>query len=341
MNENSLRQNHGSRHLGRLFPLGRLLLDFSLFFITQAKGGDKGVRQCIQKAKTNFGGGSIEPDLRHRLREYVLLGSALGQTFCLLRGQAISEHEKSSFLHLSLFAPFYDDLFDTGEFKESRILEMMANPKGCKPASFFEAILCEALAAVYEKCPNRILFDQRFRELFEAQKQNRHALLSPGLQSSWTESSLKKGGISAQLYRSLLTHPMRVGEEEAFFHLGSLIQFMDDLFDVHEDFVTGRKTLMTRSQDMETLAKWYQKETWECLERFRGLGYQPRDQKRFLFRVNFILSRGSVCLQRFSELQKSAQRKFDPRLFRPDQLLIDMEKPRNFLLNLDYCLRFK
>jgi len=334
-------KNQGNRRLGGLFPLGRLLFDFSLFLLSQAKSGDKGVKRCLQQAKNNFGEGSIDPVLWHRLREYVLLGSALGETFCLLRGQPISKQEKSSFLHSSMFAPFYDDLFDTGEFQELRILEMMASPEDCKPSSFFEAILCEALSIVYENCPNRILFDKLFRELFDAQKQIRNVPLNPGLQKSWTENSLKKGGISAQLYRTLLCHPMREGEDAAFFHLGSLIQFMDDLFDVHEDFVSGRKTLITRSQDMDTLAQWYQRETRECLERFRSLGYHPRDQKRFLFRVNFILSRGSVCLLRFSELQKTHGGVFDPGHFRADQLLIDMEKPKNFLLNLDYCLRFR
>ena len=155
-------KNIGPRRLGGLFPLGRLLLDFSIFLLTQARSGEKGVSRCLQQARINFGSGIIDPVLRHRLREYVLLGSALGETFCLLRGQAISGQEKSSFLHLSLFAPFYDDLFDTGEFKEARILEMMAHPKDCKPTSFFEAILCEALSIVYENCPNRNVFDQLF-----------------------------------------------------------------------------------------------------------------------------------------------------------------------------------
>ena len=62
---------------------------------------------------------------------------------------------------------------------------------------------------------------------------------------------------------------------------------------------------------------------------------------RFLFRVHFILSRGSVCLDRFLELQRNNGGFFHPGHYGPDQLLVDMEKPANFLRNLGHCLRFR
>jgi hypothetical protein len=320
--------------------LGRLLFDFSVFYLLRSRGLDRGVEACLQKARP-ASPGDLTPQSRHRLREYLLLGSALGDTFCVLRGGAMSREESAAFLHLSLLAPFYDDLFDAGEFSETRILEIMENPLDCQPADFFEALLIQALATVHTHAPDRKRFHEKFLDLFEAQKEDMAGASGAAAPTADPRASLKKGGVSAQLYRSLLRHPLRPGEDEAFFHLGSLIQFMDDLFDVQEDHRFGRSTFVTQSRDMGELAKWYARETGECLARFQALSYRPGDLRRFLFRVRFILARGSVCLDRFLELQRRGGGAFDPADFSGNQLLVDMEKPGNFFRNLEYCLRFK
>ncbi len=148
----------------------------------------------------------------------------------------------------------------------------------------------------------------------------------------------EKGGHSALLYRSLLGHPLVPGEEEVLWRFGALVQLMDDLFDVHGDAMAGVRTLASTAVTIEPLRVEFQRELDAIVGLFQNLDYPSSQVRRFLSRALLILSRGQVCLDHLEAVQRDAGGVFRPREHSFDELLCDMELPRNFFRGLRYCL---
>ncbi len=277
----------------------------------------------------------------HRLREYVLLGSTLGQMFSTLRGTPMSTTERSGFLNLSIFAPLFDDLFDQPESAEDRLLLLIEDHRRFIPDTFSERLLSQALEQIYAGISDKKSFQFHFQNVYQAQKESQLQALETSLsQPEIRRITLEKGGHSALLYRTLLNNDPKPKEEDAFFKLGGLIQLMDDIFDTHADLQAGVQTLATSAADVGVLASEFESLMEQVWSAFWALGYSKENTGRFLSQVLVLSSRGQVCLEQFLTLQRSRENRFQPEMLSANELLCDMETPRNFLKSMSYCLSY-
>ncbi len=276
----------------------------------------------------------------HRLREYVLLGSTLGEMFSSLRGKPMSESEAIGFMNLSIFAPLFDDLFEQPEFAEERLLLLIQDHSQLNPAGFTERLLHQALDRIYVGMTDSLAFKTHFHQVYLAQKESKLQVGSLLSQDEIRRITLAKGGHSALLYRSLLNNPPRPHEEDAFFRLGGLIQVMDDIFDVGADNQAGIQTLATTSSDMRILAAEFETLLAEVCADFRHLGYPKSGTDRFLYQILVLASRGRICLNQFIAMQAGCGQAFHPDQFTENELICDMETPRNFLRSMNYCFTY-
>jgi hypothetical protein len=277
---------------------------------------------------------------RWRLEEYVLLGMALGETLSLPRGGRLTEIESRNLVRLSLFAPWFDDWFDGDHPDLERMQDLIDEPSRFNPENGRERLLHQAMVGMHATVPDRDRFLMAFRKVFLSQKESVRQAGHDASLSFLSDVTVSKGGWSALLYRSLLTHEWREGEAEATFRMGALVQLMDDVFDVYKDLREGVNTLATECQDMRVLRDEFRRELLQTFREFHQLDFPLPGLAALTARLVWVMNRGDVCFWQWETLQTRSGGIFRPHQYSEKELLCDMETPGNFWRSLKFAWQF-
>ena len=140
--------------------------------------------------------------------------------------------------------------------------------------------------------------------------------------------SFAKCSESTILFWSLLNDNFTTAEKEVVIHVGNLIQFTDDVFDLWFDLQDGTQTLATNAVSILELKNDNLKE-WNILKTaVKQLPIANLYKNRFLALQWFFFSRTFVALEQLQELEIE-NKKFAPEKFTRQQLVCDMEKWSN------------
>jgi len=281
-------------------------------------------------------------NLKYRKRIYYhgMLGSITNVWFTVLRGKSQTRQEALAGFYLGAATAVYDDLFDhydytmdeslvdlaEGQYKYGNITELLSK-------SFYDVILNNL------KDPTKFNFYlQKVGYEQEASKAQVGGNLSI---EAIRKITYDKGSYSVALSRSILQHAYRPEEAEAVYILGKLIQLTDDVFDVRRDHLEGVDTLLTKTKDIRPIQKEYIQLIEDSFQAFHSLNYKQGNYLVFCMQVMFIVSRGLVALDQLVEAQKRLNGIFDIEKMTREELVCDMEKPRNIWKSFLYTIRWE
>jgi hypothetical protein len=139
-----------------------------------------------------------------------------------------------------------------------------------------------------------------------------------------------------------MEHPMRVNEEDALYRMGGLMQFGNDIFDVHKDAPQGIRTLVTVSSRVSEVRERFCKMESHAFKSMYDTGYEQTQIRRFLRMVSLSLgARCQVCLDQYETLEKKNGGIFEPALHSRNELVCDLDKARNKWRSVQYFWRQK
>lgn len=297
-----------------------------------------GLYQLIKKAYATVG----QPvNLKYRKRIYYhgMLGSITNVWFTVLRGKSQTRQEALAGFYLGAATAVYDDLFDRydytmdeslvdlaeGQYKYGNITELLS--KG-----FYDVILNNLKDATkFNFYLQKVGYEQ------EASKAQVGGNLSI---RAIRKITYDKGSYSVALSRSILQHDYATGEAEAVYILGQLIQLTDDVFDVRRDHLDGVDTLLTKTKDVLPIQKEYIQLIHDSFEAFYTLDYKSNNYLVFCMQIMFVVSRGLVALDQLVKAQERLNGVFDIEKMTREELVCDMEKPRNIWKSFLYTVRW-
>lgn len=264
----------------------------------------------------------------------------LGESFCVLRGKAMTETERSVLTYLGALTGLFDDMFDKNSSDPEHLQAIINDPSGTSANNSRERMFMEILVKVLENKKDPAL-KEAAQAVFAAQVKSSEQTSQTITRERIRNITLEKGGSSLIFYRCAFHDPMDSEEYQMLYTLGGLGQLTNDLFDVYEDYHSGIHTLVTMEEDIHQLGLYYSSLLQETINLVSKTGYPTRAKRQFSRIISLVACRGLVCLDYLKRAQYSNGNIFDVSKYKRSELICDMEKGSHLLKALSYYAQTK
>lgn len=263
----------------------------------------------------------------NRLSSYTWQSAMTNLWFSTLRGKKPTREEVQLGLWVGAFAPLIDDMMDDNNWTFDQVLNA---PPLNSPASVVFHYLNDKMQSYFEERPG---FKRYFDEAIAAQNRSLVQVQSELLSREELQRiNVDKGGFSTLWFRTILNNELREGEEQALFTLGSTLQLLNDIYDLHKDVVNGTQSIVNLNPDMRVVEVMYD-ELWRRFKaQYRYTPYPRKNIEKSIKVIAGVTATGYVALQRFKRIQGENEQ-IDVPSFERKALIVDMEKLPNLLLN--------
>ena len=113
------------------------------------------------------------------------------------------------------------------------------------------------------------------------------------------------------------------------YQLGGIAQYLDDIFDLREDYIEGRQTLANPVQSIELLKESFLTEINNFKKMLEVSLYPKYQKKAFFIPLSYIFAATLLCLRRYELLQEKTNGDFKVEAYSRDELVLDMDKWSN------------
>ncbi len=297
------------------------------------------IEPLLHQAKASNDATLQDKDFKKINKYYGLAVPAiLGEAFCLLRGTPMSQSERWVSTSQGVITGLFDDFFDDLRLPEEQIVVMVEDPESILPKSSIEKLFIEFYLKALHKATHPNTIKRKLLLVHQAQVMSVEQESSTIGDTQIWEITRKKGGNSVLFYRTAFDNLLAIGEEEALFQLGSLMQLENDIFDIYKDAKSNIATLPTTLSKVSDLRVLYEEQINLLIDLCDKMDYPKKRIIQFLDRIIPVINRGLVGLDQYQQLEKNNEGEFDITGFSRKQLICDMEKPGNILKTIKYQL---
>jgi hypothetical protein len=293
-----------------------------------------------QSKETNDGSLDDEDFKKISLYGYAI-PALLGEAYCVLKGNQMSEKERFAMTCLGTLTGLFDDFFDKRNMTVSRIKLLIENSIEDQSANSNERLFIILYNNVLENCSDIDLVKNYCTKVFEAQILSKRQLQSDISRDELKDITSQKGGVSILLYSSTLKDSLTEGEKNILFKLGGIGQLENDIFDVYKDYAAGIQTLVTTETKINNLRKTYTILIEEIFGLVHQTNYLLKNKQDFLRIVALVVCRAYVCLDLLEKNEKSTNNIFSIANYKKSDLICDMENFVNNIKLLHYAAKLR
>jgi len=288
----------------------------------------KYTKQLFQEVKPKFQNWDalIDAENQRRMRGYILIQTLWTAGFCLLRGERIKSNELKAIVNISALAPLYDDFFDKVEMPSQKIHALVNTPFDYKPDSDIEMLFLEFSKRIHRNVHNVPFYLENAKNVFNAQYESKKLVSKELLDRDFVRKiAFDKGGATVVCMCNMLNKKLSDEEHELMYQLGGIAQYLDDIFDLREDYLEGRQTLSNPVKNVNSLKKSFLSEIKKFKKSLEVSTYTKSNKKAFFFPVSFILGATLLCTRRYELLEKKTNGEFKIDEYSREELVIDMD----------------
>lgn len=281
---------------------------------------------------------SFAPETARRIRYYTLLAPlGLGYAFADLRGQPLSPEEARNQLFLAALTPLLDDAIDHHQADADRIRALLNAPAPPSPTEQDVFAAMQALwPPVRASVPDSEAFMASVWQTLEAQLASKRQFQAGLSAEEIRQLTFDKGGYAALLFRQALAPTPSAAEAAAWYHIGGMVQFLDDLFDVYEDTQNGIYTIINTNTNAENIEKEFENGLATMRTLCNQLPWPQAAIERFYNKLMVLFVRGQVAANQLVEVQQRHKGDFNPKNYMRKELITDMELRKNLWLAWQY-----
>lgn len=271
---------------------------------------------------------------KYKIVHYYSLGVVvmLGNCFCILRGKPLTVKERKSLTYMAAISTLYDDFFDQTGHSKQEIEKMTYQPESFIPSTPREAFFNELTNSAVNCVGSKELLDLTREKLLTVQWRSKKQTEKSAF--SWDElkqNTMEKGGWSFLFYRSALAHQISTQEKTIIFKIGGVLQYSNDIFDIHKDYQDHIFTQANSVEDINLVAQDFKQEMESVFDLCKTTEYTDATINSFLQSFKLICARTLVALEQLQNLQRSKGGVFKMQELSRTELICDMEKPANLL----------
>lgn len=301
----------------------------------------KNIQPLLNDAQRAADGSLDENDIQKITGYYGLaVPAVLGEAFCALRGEPMTEKERASSTGQGAMTGLGDDFFDKQRLSDQGVKDFIERPGSFEGNTASEKLFLHFYKTALANAPRPEDMQQQIFNVFHAQllsKQQDVPGLSPDIMKDIT---IRKGAESLIYYRTAFEHPLQNNETKMLYALGGLMQLSNDIFDVYKDREAGVNTLVTTAGSIQALRTYYGAVLKMGRDSAFRSGYPKPNVRKFLALLSMgIFSRCYVCLDQLQKNEKKTNGKFDVKAYSRKELICDMDTLPNKLRSLRYHLK--
>jgi len=264
----------------------------------------------------------------------------LGEAFCVLRGEAMTERERMASTCQGAMTGLGDDFFDKQRLSEQGVKDFIERPEQFTGNTASEKLFLDFYKTALANAPQPEQMQLQIYKVFHAQLLSKQQD-NPGLSYEvMKDITILKGAESVLYYRTAFAHSLKSGEQKMLYALGGLMQLSNDIFDVYKDHQSGVSTLVTTTTKIKTLRSYYTAILQVATRAAYRSGYPKKNTRKFMGIINIgIFSRCYVCLDQLQKLEKRSNGIFDLKAYSRKDLICDMDTAGNKWRSLRYLLK--
>ena len=268
-----------------------------------------------------------------RIKAYTFINSFVFNSFCTLRGEKPNKKEQQNCIYLAAITPFIDDFTDEAKLSSKEIIQTLrANEPTDNLTLIYARFLFKSLSEqknpeVFDVLQNVLNAQDESIKQFQTEKLSEKELL---------KITYNKGGASTLLLRLQLSHPLLAGERDAVHRLGSLIQLINDLFDIYKDSVEGQQSLFTNTTDMKKSVRVIDDQINKLYRQYLNLPYSKKNIRKSLYQLSVIFALAKLASEQLIHCQNRSGGVFRLAQYKRGDLVCDMAKVKNLCYFLKY-----
>lgn len=288
----------------------------------------KYTKQLLKEVKPKFQNWDvlIDAENQRRMRGYILIQTLWTAGFCLLRGERIKDNELKAIVNISALAPLYDDFFDKVEMPSQKIHALVNTPFDYKPDSEIEMLFLEFSKRIHENVHDVPFYLENAKNVFKAQYESKKLVSENLLDRDFVrEVAFNKGGKTVICMCNLLNEKLSNEEYKLMHQLGGVAQYLDDIFDLREDYLEGRQTLANPIQNASSLKRSFLDEIKNFKRNLEISAYTKSDKMAFFVPISYILGATLLCTRRYELLEQKTNGEFKIEEYSREDLVVDMD----------------
>ncbi|MGI8952731.1 MAG: hypothetical protein ACR2FN_14240 [Chitinophagaceae bacterium] len=285
--------------------------------------------------------GHFSEEQKKKILNYygLFITSFLCSSYKRLYGKKLSADERKRATLFGILTPVGDDLFDIDKLNIENIRHITYEPETYNATTFSAKVAKEIQTFELQNVPHKKEYLQASKNVLEIQidtiKQT-NALID---KKELERITYTKGAVSVIIYHQSLDEIAGEQMLEVLLLIGSLFQLGNDIFDLYKDVRDNIYTLINTCDNYVVFKENFLERVRLQNKKIMSLPYAKKNKKEFCIVMNTINARSVVALDQFIRLQKKMDKRIDWWKLERKNMIVDMEKPKNFLKWFYYIYR--
>jgi hypothetical protein len=274
--------------------------------------------------------GSITKAHIKRMRFYGLFFVAnIGESLATLRGKRLSRSEREKLTWFSIFIPLFDDWFDKpADAPVADLRSAVFSADQITPRNDLDKLSLQIILPKLHQLSGDS-FAEAIEYAIKTQIDSRKQQIASTNYFELRSLVYKKGGAAVLLARAFLDGNQTPAQQVLHHHIGAMIQYMDDCFDVFEDHQDGIRTLTTDCSDVQSHHDDFSQEMESLSRLLQSSGYKSRDGCRWLQTFRLWSAMTEVHFGLLTQCAKETGGKLDLKRHTRKELITDMALWKN------------
>ncbi len=294
----------------------------------------------LHELENKYGGKFSDEQKKKILHYYGLFITAfLCSSYTKLYGRSLTDAERKRATLFGILTPVGDDLFDVDKLDMESIRSITYDPQNHTATTFSANVAKEIQTFLLADVPHKEAYLKAAKNVLDIQIETARQT-NPAISVQDLEHiTHTKGAVSVIIYHQCLDDVADEQMKQVLFCIGSLYQLGNDIFDLYKDVSDHIYTLVNTCDDFTKLRNNFLARVRLQNQKIMALPYAKKNKKEFCFVMNTINARSVVALDQFVRMQEKACKKINWQDLQRKDMIVDMEKPRNFLKWLWYAYK--
>ena len=306
------------------------ILIYRTFYIllNQKKEAEWGTAFLHQLEK-EFNGSFDERTFKKIIFYYSLKVPAICDAFLHLHNKKTNRQECERLLHYFICSSIFDNFFDRKELNDNEIYNITFASDTYTASNFNERISLNSHLLILNYVRNKEQYLGVLKKEYDVQVASRKQFDLAISNNEIEHITLEKGGNAVLLCSFYLDHQASIHEENCWYKLGNVIQYVNDLFDIYRDLQSGLQTIPNRMKDAKEFKKYYEGLIASLKNEIKAIDVPESRKLHFTISLMGICALGLIAIEQLINIQGNNETLPDLKTLTRKDLIIDMEKKSN------------
>lgn len=283
----------------------------------------------LKKLEKQFSGNFDERTFKKIIFYYSLKVPAICDAFLHLHKKKTQRDECERLLHYFICSSVFDNFFDRQELSDENIEKITFHSANYVATNFTEKISLNSHLLILNYVRDKQKYLSVLKKEFDVQVASRRQFNTNITNEEIEKITLEKGGNAVLLCSFYLNTQASLHEESCWYKLGNIIQYVNDLFDIHRDLQSGLQTIPNRMSDAHSFKNYYDGLVWNLKQEIQSINIPQKQKLHFTISLMGICALGYIAIDQLISLQGNKKKLPDLTSFARKDLIIDMEKKSN------------